>query len=122
MIKGEPTGHLFKKESFKSIPQQRPKIWQINGTPKDWDIQNPLSYTNFLMSPSLQERFVIFKFGLVPTKDLHFLIAPWSQVNSVVVAPSRQVRLLTIVPTKLLVRKSKGVDMGRQGHIKDLET
>lgn len=62
--------------------------------PKDEDIRNLLSYTNFFMSLSLQEHVVIFKFGLVPVKEIHFLVVPGRRVNSVVVAPSWQVRLL----------------------------
>lgn len=78
--RGEPTGHLPRRESFKPIPLlQRSKILQLfKWHHKGLDAWHLLSYTNFLMSPSLQEHFVIVKFGLVPIKELHFLIVPWS--------------------------------------------
>lgn len=53
------------------------KHWNyLSGTQRTGRLE-PLSYIlNFLMRPSLQKHFVMFKFGLVPIKELHFLIAP----------------------------------------------
>lgn len=74
------------------------------------------------MSPSLQERFAISKFGLVPIKELHFPIVPWSRVNSAVLAPTRQGRLSPAVLTVSLAREPKCMEMGTQSPTKGLET